>query len=63
MTEILATATAIRAGTKVIYVAEPGEIVALTPNKTQAVIAHPGRPLRLLNFDGTTEPLILTKQE
>jgi hypothetical protein len=57
MTEKLTTATAVRAGNKVIYVAEAGEIIALVPNQMRAVIAHQDRPPKFLNFDGTTEPI------
>lgn len=56
MTDKLTTATAVRAGAKVVYVGEPGEIIALIPNATRAIVAHPERPPKFVNFDGSIEP-------
>jgi hypothetical protein len=52
----LLTAKAVLAGQKVIYVAEPGELIELVPDASRAIIVHPDRPPKFLNFDGTTEP-------
>lgn len=58
MSEKLTTHTAIRAGTRVIYVGEPGEIIALVPNAKRAVVAHPDRPPKFVNSDGSEEPFV-----
>ncbi len=56
MSDELQHAHALRAGSRVIYVTEPGEIMAICPDRKRAVVAHPDRPPKFVNFDGTEEP-------
>jgi hypothetical protein len=56
MSEKLETTTALCAGSKVIYVCEPGELLCMTPNGLRAIVVHPDRPPKFVNADGSEEP-------
>ncbi|MGY4333229.1 hypothetical protein ACVWWG_007646 [Bradyrhizobium sp. LB7.2] len=60
MTDELQHAQALRCGSRVIYVTEPGEIMAICPDRKRAIVAHPGRPPKFVHFDGTEEPFTWT---
>lgn len=58
MSEKLEQVPALRQGTKLIYAGQPGEIIGLLPNGRAAIVAHPDRPPKIVNFDGTEEPFV-----
>ncbi|UPK31850.1 hypothetical protein IVB18_26345 [Bradyrhizobium sp. 186] len=57
MSEKLQQVPALRAGTKLIYAGQPGEVIGLM-NDGRAIVAHPERAPKIINLDGTEEPFV-----
>lgn len=57
MAEKIEIVPTMRHGMNVVYVGQPGELMAILPNNQGVLVAHPERQPKIVRPDGTEQPL------